>query len=122
MSPPPCFKKKTTNKQKIEYKLVEPHYNSLNETKRCIQNFKSYFISDLYDTDSNFTIVFWDTILIQAQYTLSILRKSRSNSQLLSYEKLDGIFDFNKIPLSQQGTREVMYASLATRNTWYPNE
>ena len=64
---------KYTINKKSEYKVVELHDHIFNATKRYIQTFKYHFISDLYATDSNFTVLFCYKTLVQAQYTLNIL-------------------------------------------------
>ena len=47
----------------------------VNADKQAIQTNKNQFISDLFGTDINFTILIWDTLLVKAQDTLNMWEK-----------------------------------------------
>ena len=79
---------------------------------------KSHFISGLSTVDQKFPIQLWDTLIPQAQDTLNLLRRCRSNPKLSAYASLEGEFNFKKTPLVPLGTRALLYLDPKQRETW----
>ena len=68
--------------------LFEPRNHLVYAAERSIQTFKNHFISLISIGDENFTTILWFYLVIQAQDSLNILRKSRVRPQLSAYQVL----------------------------------
>jgi hypothetical protein len=95
--------------QQCKLQLVEPHNHRMNAVERAIQTFKDAFIPALTTTDSEFPLQLWDKITLQVQDTLNMMRASRINPAISTYEALNGPYDWNRYPLALWGCKAVIY-------------
>ena len=68
--------------------------------------------------DHGFLLTEWDRLLVQAEITLNVLRKSRVNPDLSAYTYLFGNFSFNKTPLAPPGTKFLIHKKSANQGSW----
>ena len=54
----------------------------------------------------------------QCELTLKLLRNSRVNTKLSAWAYIDGVHDFNKVPLAPPGTKVVLHRKPAQRASW----
>ena len=94
---------------KLEYQLVSPGDHRLNPCERAIQDFKNHFISMLYGADDDFPKNRWDLLLDQAEITLNMRRTSNVNPKVSAYTLINGIYNFNKNPLSPAGFKTIVH-------------
>ena len=105
----------------IEYQLVPPHMHRNNAAEQAIRTWKNHFIAGLCSTDSQFPMHLWCCVLPQATLTLNMLRASLRNPQISACTVLEGVFDFNKTPLSEPGTKVVLHEKPSKRLSWDPH-
>lgn len=109
------------DEQNIDWQLVPPHCHRRNAAERAIRTFKNHFVAGLCSTDPNFDIRLWDRLLDQAERTLNLLRRSRTNPKLSAYAQLHGQFDFNATPLAPPGIRVLAHEKPSNRASWAPH-
>ena len=80
-----------------------------NAAERCIQTFKDHLLSGLATCNPEFPINEWDRLLPQCEMSLNLLRSARCNSNLSAYTYLEGIHNFNKVPLAPPGTKVIIH-------------
>ena len=108
-------------KEGVTFQLAPPHLHRTNASERAIQTFKDHLVVGISSCDSNFPLHLWDRLLPQATLTPNLLRPLRINPQLLAEAQLNGIFDFNRMPLAPPVTRVLVFESPANRRTWTPH-
>jgi hypothetical protein len=89
--------------------LVEPHNHHVNVAERAIQTFKDHFLSMLATTDSKFPLQLWDRLAPQVKNTLNMLRPLKINPNVLAYEAVHSLYDWNRFPLAPLGCKAVIY-------------
>jgi hypothetical protein len=104
--------------QQCKLQLIQPHNNRMNTVERLIQTFKDAFIAALATTNSEFPLQLWDKIMPQVQDTLNLMRASRINPAISTYEALNGPYDWNQYPLTPLGCKVVVYKDGNTRRLW----
>ena len=55
--------------------------------------------------DDKFPMSLWDKTIPQAELTLNLLRGSRINPKLSTWEQIHGRYDFNSTPIAPQALR-----------------
>ena len=105
----------------IDYQLVPPAVHRRNAAERAIRTFQNHFIAGLCSVDKDFPIHLWDHLIPQAELTLNILRGSRLNPKLSAWAQVNGIFDFNRVPLAPPGCRVLVHDKPQNRTTWSPH-
>ena len=78
-------------------------------------------------TDSECPLQLWDKLAPQVQNTLNLLRKSRTNPNILAYKALNGPYNWDRYPLAPPGCKAIIYEALAVQdlqashgtNAWY---
>ena len=110
--------KRSFKKYNITYQFVPPYIHRQNAAERAIRTFKSHFLSGLATCDSNFPITEWDRLLPQAELTLNHLRTARCNPNLSAHAYINGMHDFNKVPLAPPGTKVIIHQKIGARNSW----
>ncbi len=98
--------------------LVEPHNRQINAAEQAIQTFKDASIAALATTDSGFPLQLWDRITPQVRDTLNLMRASPINPAILTYEALNGPYDWNRYPLALLGCKAIVYKDGDTRGSW----
>ena len=84
----------------IQFQLVLPHMHLRNAAETAFRTFKNHFIVALCTVHPLFPLYLWDRLFTKVIMTLNMLRRSRLNPELSSYEQLDGIHNFKYIPLA----------------------
>ena len=62
--------------------------------------------------DQTFPVSEWDRLFEQAELMVNLLCNSQVNPKLSSYAYIDGVYDFNKIPLAPPGTKVTVHLKL----------
>jgi hypothetical protein len=97
--------KEFLRKQNINFQLAPPHCHCRNAAKRAIQMWKNHFITGLASTNKQFPLHLRDRLIPQAVQTLNLLCQSRLNPKLSADAQLNGIHDYNQVPLAPPGTK-----------------
>ena len=108
-------------RNKTSLQLVEPHQHRVNAAERAIQTFKNHFVAGLCTVDKAFPLQLWCDLLPQAEMTVNLLRQSRINNKLSAHACLEGIYNFDKIPLAPPGSKALVYQDPKTRKSWAPH-
>jgi hypothetical protein len=111
---------KSAIKENCDLQLVPPDTHRRNLAERAIQTFKSHFISILAGVDPSFPMNLWDRLIPQAVMTLNLLRNSHKMPTISAYQRVNGNFDYNKLPLAPLGCSVEMHESTNRRRTWDP--
>eukprot|EP00957_Ditylum_brightwellii_P017233 1298870-Ditylum_brightwellii.AAC.1 len=114
-----ALQKTITNKQ-ITLQLAPPHIYHHNAAKRAIQTFKHHFIAGLCNVHPEFPLQLWNRLIYQACLTLNMLRLSRLNARISAETQLNGMHDFNCLPLAPPGTEVIVHEKSSVRGTWAP--
>lgn len=85
--------------------LVPPCMHRVNAAENAIDSFKNHFIAGLATLNPEFPMHLWCRLLPLATTTLNLLRPSRVNPKLSAEEFLNGVFDYNKTPISPPGCK-----------------
>lgn len=105
--------------ESIDFQLVLPAVHRRNAAERAIRTFQNHFISGLCSVDKDFPLHLWDQLLDQAEITLNLLRGSRINLKLSAWtHQVNGMFDFNRIPLAPPGCRILVHTKPHNCTTW----
>ena len=102
-------------KENINIQLAEPYNHRVNAAKPGVKTAKYHIIADLGTVDVNCPLQFWCKFLLQMQNALNMMRTSRRNPKNSAFEELNGVFDYNKTPMSILGTRTLAYNASAAR-------
>ena len=82
----------------------------MNAAERAIQTRKNHIISGLCSTDKEWPLQLWDQLIEQGIITLNLCRTSRKDPALSAYHSFHGKrYDWNRHPMTQPGTRAVVY-------------
>ena len=93
----------------------------MNAAERAIQMFKNHFLAGLAAAHADFPLQLWCELLVQAETTLNLLRKSRVNEKKSACEVSEGKFDCNKTPIHPPGQRALVSNPAKKRATWAPH-
>ena len=74
-----------------------------------MRTFKNHFIAALYTVNPLSPFYLWDRLFPQVTMVLNMLRRSWLNSGLSAYEQVDGIHNFELIPLAPFGRKVQIY-------------
>ena len=113
--------KQALTKQNVSWQLVPLHNNRANRAERAIQTFKTHFKACLVTINDEFLMREWDRLLYQVEFTLTLLRSAKANSNLSAYAYLFGEFDYNKTPIVPPGTRVVAHTKPQQQASWELN-
>eukprot|EP00957_Ditylum_brightwellii_P044649 3384943-Ditylum_brightwellii.AAC.1 len=112
---------KAITKEKIKLQLAPPHVHRTNAAERAIQTFKDHFIAGLCNVHPQFPSQLWDHLLPQACMTLNMLRPSRINPQISAETQMNGMHNFNSMPLAPPGTKVIVHEKSTVHCTWSPH-
>ena len=110
--------KLSIHKNDQQYELVPPNQHRRNTAERAIRTFKNHLLAGLASCDPGFPIAEWDRILPQCELTLNLLRNSRINPKLSSWAYLNGVHNFQKIPMAPPGTKILIHSKPTKRASW----
>ena len=96
-------------KNNIELQLVLPNLHRTNAAEKAIGIFKDHFISGLATVHPSFPLHLWCRIIPLAVTTLNLMRPSRINPKLSTYEILNGVFYYKKNPIAPPGCKVVFH-------------
>ena len=105
----------------IQFKLVPPHMHHRNASERAVRTFKNRFIAALCTVDPLFPFYLWDCLFPQVTMTLNMLWRYRLNAGLSSYEKVDGIHNFEQTPLAPLGCKVQIHENPHNWFTYAPH-
>jgi hypothetical protein len=63
----------------------------------------------------------WDRLLAQSSITLNLLRPSRRNPKISTYNMLEGTFNYNRTPMAPPGRKVIIHEKPQQRKTWDPH-
>eukprot|EP00957_Ditylum_brightwellii_P002474 189947-Ditylum_brightwellii.AAC.1 len=63
----------------------------------------------------------WDRLIPQACMTLNMLRPSHLNLRISAEKQLNGMHDFNSMPLAPPSTKVIVHEKSTVRGTWSPH-
>ena len=89
--------------------LIEPHNHRVNAAEVAVKTAKYHFISALATVAPECPLQLWCLFLPQFETSLNLLRTSRRNPAISTYEDLHGAFNYNKTPMAPIGTPAVVY-------------
>ena len=98
--------------------LVPPDNHRRNLAERAIQTFKSHFKAIIAGVADNFPMNLWDRLLPQAVLTLNLLRQSNVAPTVSAYQYVNGVFDYNKMPLAPMGCAVQIHENSERRRSW----
>ncbi len=98
--------------------MVKPNNHRFDAAEQAIQTCKDAFIVALATTDSEFPLQLWDKLAPQVQNTLNILGASRINPNILAYEALNGLYNWDCYPLAPPGCKAIIYEAPAVQGSW----
>ena len=104
-------------REKADIQLVEPHNHCVNAAKPVVKAVKYHIIAALPIVDSIYLLRLWVGFIPQIQHTLNMLRTLRRNNKVSAYDKIEGVFDWNRTPL---GCKAVVYQEPDERTLWAP--
>jgi hypothetical protein len=84
----------------MDIHLVPPHNHRVNAAKCAIATFKEHFISALPTVNRNCPLQLWDNFLPQVKLTPNLLQFSQQDPTKSANKKVNGKFDYNKMPLA----------------------
>eukprot|EP00956_Cyclotella_meneghiniana_P005003 scaffold6172_cov42-Cyclotella_meneghiniana.AAC.9 len=84
----------------------------------AIRNFNVHFLSVLAGTADNFPPSLWDKLLSQSEITLNLLRQSNATPTISAYAHINGLFDYNKMPLAPMGCEVQVHEKTDKRGSW----
>ena len=93
-----------------------------NDAERAVRNFKRHFLSALCTVDPLFPFYLWDRLLPQVTMTLNMLRRSQLNFGISTYEQVDGIQSFERIPLAPLGCKVQIHENLINDSPTLPTQ
>jgi hypothetical protein len=105
----------------IDYQLVPPHCHRRNAAERAIRTFNEHFVTGLSSVDPDFTLNLWDRLLLQAEFTLNLLRTSRLHPQLSAAAHFHGLVDYNKTAFAPPGCKIIAHEKPVKLRTWAPH-
>ena len=104
-------------KKRTVIHLAPPHSHRINAVELAIRTFKNRFVAVLAPVDKNYPIYLWFLIAKQAEITINILRKARTNPILSTCAQIFGTYDFNAIFYGTNGYKN--HPTLKTKSTCY---
>ena len=108
-------------KKNCSLQLVPPDNHRRNLAERAIQTFKSHFKAILAGVADNFPMNLWDRLLPQTILTLNLLRQSNVAPTVSAYQYVNGVFDYNKMPLAPMGCAVQIHENSERRRSWAAN-
>ena len=111
-----------TMKSHIRYncklELVPPGCHRQNAAEVGIRNFKNHFLSVLAGVADGFPPSLWDCLLPQTEITLNLLCQSNATPTVSAYAYLNGLFDYNIMPLAPMGCEVQVHKKSGSRGSW----
>eukprot|EP00804_Cyclotella_cryptica_P011509 CCRYP_017066-RA/>CCRYP_017066-RA protein AED:0.38 eAED:0.38 QI:0/0/0/1/0/0.5/2/0/348 len=107
-----------TDTYKMTYELVPPGCHRRNAAEVAIRNFKSHFLSILAGVADDFPMKLWDKLVPQAEININLLRQSNATPTVSACAHLNGLFDYNKMPLAPMGCKVQVHKKSDARVMW----
>ncbi len=104
--------------KKCDNLLVKPNNHRVNAAEWAIQTFKAHFTSALATTNSKFPLQLWDRLNPQVETTLNMLRLSQLDPIMVTYNALNGPYDWNSFPLAPLGCKAVIHKTPKSQESW----
>jgi hypothetical protein len=104
-------------KKNCTIQLVPPDNHRRNLVERALQTFKNHFKAIIAGVDNSFPMRLWDKLLPQTVLTLNLLHQSHVALTVLAYQYVQGIFDYNKMPLAPMECAVQLHKSCERQGT-----
>ena len=102
----------------LKVQLVPPYEHWQNLAEQAIQIYKNYFVASLSGADPSFLFILWDSLILQANIMINLLRSLQINPKLLAYAQIFGQFDYNATPLAPPGYKCIVHDKPTAYKTW----
>ena len=109
---------KAARKLRITIQYLPPHNHRASKAERAIQTWRDHFISILCMTDPDYPMGAWDELVNQAEFTLNLLRGSRTTPTRSAWAHLHGNVKFTQTPIAPAGTKVVVFETPEQRASW----
>ncbi|KAL7475873.1 hypothetical protein ACHAW6_001769 [Cyclotella cf. meneghiniana] len=103
------------NNSKFQY--TPPNIDCTNTAECTIQTWKNHFVSIRAGTPCTYHLSNWSKDLEQTDITLNVLCPCTTNPLLSVYEALEGMFSFNRTPMTPIGTKIMIHIKPAGHQT-----
>ena len=113
--------KQSSEDSGIQFQLVPPHMHWRNAAESYVRNFNNQFFAVLCTVDPRFSSYLWDRLLSQVTMTLNMLRQSRLNPEILAYEQVDSIHNFELTPIVSLVCKVEIHEKLHKQLTYAPH-
>ena len=97
-------------KEKVDIQLVKPHNHCVNAAEPAVKAAKYHIIAGLATVDITCPLRLWCKFVLQTQEIMNMVRTSRRNSNISTYEDMEGPFDWNRTRIAPLGSKSVIYA------------
>ena len=100
--------------------MKRSHQICIEETwqKKAISTFKDHFQAVITGVDSTFPMHLWDHLLPQAENTINMLQPTNIVPTISVYARMNGQYDFNKMPLAPMGCAILFQNKPDIRKSW----
>ena len=106
----------TDNKMELQLTPLQMHRRNWYE--RSIHTGKSHLISSLVGINPNPPLHLWCRLIPQCGKTLNMMRPTHINPKISADTYLQGIHDFNRVPLDPPGILAVIHESPYSRESY----
>ena len=103
------------------WEFVPPGQHRRNIAERAIQTAKDHFVAILVGVSTNFPMYLWCRLIPQAEFTLNLLRQSRTATNVSANAHVHGTHNFMKRPLEPLGCDVQAHNKADKRRTWDPH-
>ena len=103
------------------WEFVPPGQQRRNIAEREIQTAKDHFVAILVGVSTTFPMHFWYRLIPQAEFTLNLLRQSRTTPNVSANAHVHGTHNFMKLPLAPLGCDVQAHKKADKRRTWDPH-
>jgi hypothetical protein len=104
----------------LEYQIVPPHCHRRNAAERAIRTLKEHFVALLASAYPYLPLYLCDSLLLQVEMILNLLRTSRQHPQLFAAAHFHGMIDYNKTAFALPGCNIIAHEKYSQRRTWAP--
>jgi len=94
-------------KNNAQFQYTPPALHRINTAERAIRTWKNHFVAIQAGTPHTYRLSNWCKDMEQTDITLNMLRPCTTNPLLSAYKALEGMFSFDRTPMTPIGT-EVM--------------
>ena len=97
------------DERQVNWHLFPPGMHIRNDPERAIKTFNNHFKAGLDTTNELLPMHLWCIILPHACTTINIMRNSIMNPKMSAEAQLNGVFYYNRNPLSPPRTKSMIH-------------